>query len=83
MVLKKQRWHFGLRKTASRATTFLSPFYFLFLVLDVVLLIASVIVSIIFRNRDRIAREPAAAVGRGQELLEQCAWESGQQGWRV
>jgi hypothetical protein len=49
-VIKKQRWHFGLRTgTASRATTFLSPFYFLFLVLDVVLLIVSVIVSIILR----------------------------------
>ena len=41
------------------------------MVLDVVLLIVSVIVSIILRNRDRIARELAAAVGRGQELLEQ------------
>jgi hypothetical protein len=44
-------------------------FYLLFLVLDVGLLIAAVIIAIMIRKRDRTARE-LAAVERDRGLLE-------------
>jgi hypothetical protein len=40
------------------------------MVLDAGLLIAAVMVAILIRNRDRTARELAAAFERGQRLLE-------------
>ena len=69
-VLKKQRWTFAYQENGKARNDFPFPFYFLFMVFDAGLLIAAVMVAIMMRNRDRAARELAAAVERGQRLLE-------------
>lgn len=69
-VLNKQRWSFAYEEDGKARNDFPFPLYFMFMVLDAGLLIAAVIVAIMIRNRDRSARELAAAVERGQRLLE-------------
>jgi hypothetical protein len=69
-VLKKQRWSLAYEEDGKARNDFPFPFYFLFMVLDAGLLIAAMSVAIIMRNRDQTARELAAALERGQHLLE-------------
>jgi hypothetical protein len=70
IVLKKRRWTFAYEEDGKARNDFPFPFYFLLMVLDAGLLIAAVMVAILIRNRDRTARELAAAFERGQRLLE-------------
>ena len=68
--LRKRRWHFDYVENGQPRNDFPFPLYFFFLVLDSGLLVACVIVAIMIQIRDRNAHELAAAVERGQRLLE-------------
>jgi hypothetical protein len=69
--LSKQRWHMDCEADGKVRNDFPLPLYLFWMVIDLGIFGAVVVLAIMIRARDQRTRDLEAAVERGQELLRQ------------